>query len=156
MFYCTSSRLSSLAVLFSLGLCAVLPVSAMAADKPAEPLAAAAPNPAPPPVAVPPAPIALPAVAGSYDVRYIDAVEKVAKEAVVIVSKRGEAFKVDYQDSEGKYSGIAFLQGNVLGVAYADASKPSLYLLEPDGTGWRGRYIDSGDSFLSKEEWKRR
>ncbi|MBF0161952.1 MAG: hypothetical protein HQL88_06665 [Magnetococcales bacterium] len=88
--------------------------------------------------------------------RYTDAVEKVTRDAVVIVSKRGEAFRVDYQDSDGKYTGIAFLQGNVLGVAYADESKPSLYLLEPDGTGWKGRYIDSGETFLSKEEWKRR
>ncbi|MEO5341354.1 MAG: hypothetical protein H7837_12705 [Magnetococcus sp. MYC-9] len=128
------------------------------AAAPAAPAAApAAPVAAPAPAAAPAAAVAVPAVAGSYDVSYTDAVEKKTKEGVVIVSKKGEGFKVDYEDADGKYTGIAFLQGSTLGVAYAENNKASLYLLEPSATGgWKGRYMEAGDSFLSTEEWKRR
>ncbi|MBF0191813.1 MAG: hypothetical protein HQL99_11850, partial [Magnetococcales bacterium] len=119
----------------------------------AAPAAAAAPVAAAPVAA---APVAAPAIAGSYDVSGVSAVDKSSFEGVALVTKKGEAYQVKYEDSEGKFTGIAFGMGNVLGIAYSSENKPSVCLMEPDGTGWKGQCIEHGETFLSKESWKRR
>ncbi|MBF0583762.1 MAG: hypothetical protein HQL80_05940 [Magnetococcales bacterium] len=64
---------------------------------------------------------------------------------------------MNYEDSDGKFKGIAFLTGNVLGIAYSSENKSTLCQMEPEGTnGWRGRCMEQGDSFLDTEVWTRR
>ena len=173
-------RLCSVAAVLSLGLCLMSPVgvhaadaaadaaSAPAAPAPAAPAptapapAAVAPAPAPVAAAPAPAPVAVapapaPVILGSYDVSGVNAVDKKPYEGVAIITKKGEAYQVNYEDSDGKYMGVAFYAGNVLGIAYASENKPTICLMEPDGTtGWKGQYIERGENFLSKELWKRR
>ncbi|MBF0136527.1 MAG: hypothetical protein H7833_01990 [Magnetococcus sp. DMHC-1] len=161
-------RLGSIAAVLSLGLCSVLPSLAIAADAPAAAApaaaapAAAAPAPAPaaaaPAAAAPAAAPAAQAVAvGSYNVSGVNAVDKSPYEGVAIISKKGEAFQINYQDSEGKYLGIAIQMGNMLAAAFAEGKKPTVCVMEPDGTtGWKGQCIEQGEDFISKEVWKRR
>lgn len=174
-------RLLAVVAVLSLAFCAVAPATVSAAPDAAAPAPAAAVDPAPaapapaapapaapapaapapaappPAAAPPPPPAAPPAVVGSYDVTGIAAVDKSKYHGVVSVSKKGEAYHVNYEDSDGKFKGIAFLTGNVLGIAYSSENKSTLCQMEPEGTnGWRGRCMEQGDSFLDTEVWTRR
>ncbi|MBF0271563.1 MAG: hypothetical protein HQL98_05730 [Magnetococcales bacterium] len=168
----------AVAAAFTLGLCGISPTLVDAAPDAAAPAAAApaaaapaaaapaaaAPAAAAPAAAAPAAAAsaaaapaaAAPAVVGSYDVSGVSAVDKSNFEGVALVTKKGEAYQVKYEDSEGKYTGIAFMTGNTLGIAYSGENKPTICLMEPDGTGWKGQCIEQSETFLSKESWKRR
>ncbi|MEO5328974.1 MAG: hypothetical protein H7829_12115 [Magnetococcus sp. THC-1_WYH] len=168
-------RIRSLAAFLSLGLCVLTSATASAASDAAAPAAtapaaaapaaaapaAAAPAPAPAaPAAAAPAvaaPAVAPVVVGSYDVSGVSAVDKSTYEGVAIITKKGEAYHVSYEDSEGKLVGVASLLGNSLGMAFADSSKPTICMLDVDGTtGWKGHCIEQGEDFINKENWKRR
>ncbi len=174
------TRNRSVVAIFALGLCAIVstqlnaaPESTPAAAAPAAAApaaaapaaaapAAAAPAAAAPAAAAPaaaaPAPAAgKPVIVGSYDVTGVNAVDKSNFSGVAMISKKGEAFQVHYEDSEGKSTGIASMMGNVLGLAFSDDNKPTLCLMEPDGTtGWKGHCIEKEETFLNQETWKRR
>lgn len=140
-------------VILASGFCAVFSVHpGIAADAPAVAVVAeVAPLAVAPPVAV------LPVVPGSYDVVGINAVDKTSYAGVVLVSKKGEAYLVKYQDSDEKSTGIASQLGNVLAVAYADDNKATICLMEPDGmAGFRGQCVEQGEDLLYREDWKRR
>ncbi|MBF0602559.1 MAG: hypothetical protein HQL07_02555 [Nitrospirae bacterium] len=168
-------RIRSLAAFLSLGLCVLTSATASAASDAAAPAAApaasapaaAAPAAAAPAAAAPAAPAAAapaaaapaaaPVVVGSYDVSGVSAVDKSTYEGVAIITKKGEAYHVSYEDSEGKLVGVASLLGNSLGMAFADSSKPTICMLDVDGTtGWKGHCIEQGEDFINKENWKRR
>lgn len=145
-------RIRSLAAFLSLGLCVLTFATASAAPDAATPAAAAAPAPA-----AAAAPAAAPVVVGSYDVSGVSAVDKSTYEGVAIITKKGEAYHISYEDSEGKLVGVASLLGNSLGMAFADSSKPTICMLDVDGTtGWKGHCIEQGEDFINKENWKRR
>ncbi|MBF0140427.1 MAG: hypothetical protein HQL74_09115 [Magnetococcales bacterium] len=159
------TRNRSVIAIFALGLCSIVSTQLNAAPEatpaaPAAAPAAAAPAPAAPAPAAP-APAApaasKPVIVGSYDVTGVNAVDKSNFSGVAMISKKGEAFQVHYEDSEGKSTGIASMMGNVLGLAFSDDNKPTLCLMEPDGTtGWKGHCIEKEETFLNQETWKRR
>ena len=79
----------------------------------------------------------MPTIVGSYDVSGVNAVDKKSYEGVAIISKKGEAYQVTYEDSDGKFLGVGFPMGNVFGIAFSTENKPTLSLMEPDGAiGW--------------------
>ncbi|MBF0256308.1 MAG: hypothetical protein HQL47_07575 [Gammaproteobacteria bacterium] len=113
-----------------------------------------------PALAVDPAPAAsstLPTnLVGAYDVKGVHATDKEAYEGVALVSAQGETFEVIYEDSEGKLKGIGLMQGDTFGVAFYKEGSLSLLLFKVESGKLQGRWMDSGDSFVSTETWTRR
>ena len=82
---------------------------------------------------------------------------KKSYEGVAIVTKKGEAYQIAYEDSDTKLVGVGIPMGNVFGIAYSSENKPTISMMEPDGAnGWKAQFIERGEKFISKETWKRR
>jgi|JI8StandDraft_2_1071088.scaffolds.fasta_scaffold38084_3 hypothetical protein len=76
-------------------------------------------------------------------------------EGVTTITPRGQTYRVVYKDSGSQQSGVAVLQGNVLGVAYGGPEcVVSVYAIGADGT-LTGRWADPADTRVGQETVKR-